>query len=142
LPTSAITFCSSQMKTVAFFWQRTPKALSLDADIQAVCQDRGTECEVRLSGRITIDSSPSLRALLLRRLESRSCQVLTLELGELVYLDTSGLAVLVEILRSARNQAKEFHLTGLQERPRYLLETTRLLRLFDKAASETPRRNT
>ena len=127
------------MKIVALFWQSTRKAPALDPDLHEVCQDRGTECQVRLSGRITIDSSPNLRALLLRRIESPSCEVLTLDLGDIAYLDTSGVAVFIEILKVARSQGKNFRLTGLRERPRYLLEATRLLHLFDKTPAEAPR---
>jgi len=47
-------------------------------------------------------------------------------------VDTSGLAVLVETLKAARTVGKAFHLSGLRERPRYLLEATRLLHLFQE----------
>jgi len=94
---------------VAFLWQRT-KPVSLDDDIRVVCEDRETECHVRLSGRITIDSSPGLRALLLRRLESPKCEAVTVDFGDVVYVDTSGLAILVETLKAARTQGKTFHL--------------------------------
>jgi len=116
---------------VAFRWQRT-KTVPLDDDIRVLCEDLGTECQVRLSGRITIDTSPGLRVLLLQRLESPSCQALTVDFCEVDYIDTSGLAMLVETLKAARTQGKTFHLSGLREGPRYLLETTRLLHLFDE----------
>jgi anti-sigma B factor antagonist len=118
-------------------WRRTTKTVSLDADIRAVCESHGSDCQVRLSGRITIDSSPSLRALLLQRLESPGCRSLTVDFSEVPYVDTSGLAVLVETLRAARTLGKTFQLSGLQERPRYLLEATRLLHLFHEV-SENP----
>jgi anti-anti-sigma factor len=51
---------------------------------------------------------------------------------EVVYVDTSGLALLVEILKAARTQGKTFQVSGLRERPRYLLEATRLLHLFNE----------
>ena len=110
--------------------------MSLDASIRAVSEYRGAECQVSLAGRITIDSSPGLRALLLERLGSPSCQTLTADFCEVVYVDASGLAILVEILRAARAQGKSFRLSGLRERPRYLLETTRLLNLFDEMNPE------
>ena len=112
------------------------KTLSLDTDIRAVFEDRGNESQVALSGRITIDSSPDLRLLLLQRLESASCQSLTVDFCEVMYVDTSGLAILVEILKAARDQGKTFRLSGLRERPRYLLEATRLLHLFDEVNGE------
>ncbi len=117
------------------------KTVSLDADIQAVFEQRGVECQVSLAGRVTIDTSPDLRLLLLQRLESPGCQILTLDFGESAYVDTSGLAILVEILKAARDQGKTFRLCRLGERTRYVLETTRLLHLFDQVNRETPRTN-
>lgn len=125
---------------MAILWRRTTKTAPLDADIRAVCEAHGVECQVWLSGRITIDSSPSVRALLLQRLESPDCQNLTVDLREVPYVDTSGLAVLVEILKAARTQGKTFQLSGLSERPRFLLEATRLLHLF-REVSEIPKVN-
>jgi len=110
----------------------------MDSDIGIRCDDEGTQCRVWLSGRITIDSSPDLRVLLLQRLRPPSCQSLTVDFREVAYVDTSGLALLVEILKAARSQGKTFYLSGLRERPRYLLETTRLLHLFDQVNGEMP----
>src|SRR5260370_36455673 len=117
------------------------KTISLDAEIQTLWEQRGVECQVSLAGRVTIATSPDLRLLLLRRLESPSCQVLTVDFGEVVYVDTSGLAILVEILKAARTQGKTFRLSRLQERPRFVLEATRLLHLFDEVNGEIPRAN-
>jgi len=91
-----------------------------------------------LSGRITIDSSPGLRAFLLQRLQSPACQSLTVDCYDLAYIDTSGLAVLVEALKAAHIQGKTFRLTRLRERPRFLLEASRLLPLFDNSHQERP----
>jgi anti-sigma B factor antagonist len=115
--------------------RKATKAVSLDPSIRAICEQRGTECRVSLSGRITIDSSLGLRALLLQRLESASCQTLTVDFREVAYVDTSGLAILVEVLKAARGAGKTFRLSALQERPRFLLEATRLLHLFDEIPS-------
>ena len=94
-------------------------------------EDQGDHCHVSLSGRITIDSSPDIRSRLLQRLQSRQCQGLTVDLYNVDYIDTSGLAILVEMLKAARDQGKTFHLSRLRERPRYLFETSRLLHLFE-----------
>ena len=110
----------------------------MNTDVGMVCDQHDSQCQVSLSGRITIDSSPRILALLLQRLRSPSCQSLTVDFYEVVYIDTSGLAMLIEILRAARAQGKAFLLTRLRERPRYLLETTRLLHLFDDSKQEGP----
>ena len=63
------------------------------------------------------------------------CQCLEVSLREVAYIDTSALAVLLEVLKFARHLGKKLELSGLQERPRYLLESTGLLRFFAEARS-------
>jgi anti-sigma B factor antagonist len=104
--------------------------------LQTAFQRRGTTCVGSLAGRITIDSSPDMRLLLLGTLQASDCETLTVDLHEVEYMDTSGLAVLLEVLRAARVLNKAFQLSGLGERPRYLLETARLLRLLDEVDPE------
>jgi anti-sigma B factor antagonist len=113
------------------FWRRAARTKATDAGIRAVSEDDGGECRLLLSGRITIDSSPDLRSLLLQRIQSPDCRSLTADFYDVVYIDTSGVATLVEILKSARASGKVFRLTRLRERPHYLLEVTRLLHLFE-----------
>jgi anti-sigma B factor antagonist len=117
------------------FWRRAARTKKTDGGIRALSENDGGECRVFLSGRITIDSSPDLRSLLLERLQSQNCRSLTADFYEVVYLDTSVVATLVEVLKSARASGKAFHLTRLRERPHYLLEATRLLHLFDQVDS-------
>jgi anti-sigma B factor antagonist len=108
-----------------------------DADtFHIASQQDGDESTVKIEGSITIDSSPELRRVLLRMLNVPDSRRLTLDFSEVDYIDTSGLAVLIEALRSARQLAKSLQLTGLRERPRYLLESTGLLRLFGEAPTK------
>ena len=104
-----------------------------EAGIQ--CSEQGAECRVSLSGRITIDSAEALRELLLKRLDDPNCQYLEVDFQDVTYIDTSGLAIMVETLRAARVRKKKFQLSRLQERPHYLLEATRLLHLFDEESA-------
>jgi anti-sigma B factor antagonist len=99
-------------------------------------ESHGEESFAKLAGSITIDSSPELRRVLFRILKASDCRRLTLDFSTVVYIDTSGLAVLIEVLRSARQLGKRLQLSGLRERPRYLLESTGLLRLFDEAPTK------
>jgi anti-anti-sigma factor len=95
-------------------------------------------CVLAVAGRITIDSAPDLRALLLQYLAIPDCESLTLDFSDVVYVDTSALAIALEALKAAYRLKKAFHLSGLRERPRYLFEATRLLHLFDHVTNETP----
>lgn len=84
---------------------------------------------VSISGRITIDTSSQMRSRIADALRSGPDTV-TIDLSQVDYMDTSGLATLMEAIRIARKQHTEFVLRGLQEQPRYLLKVTHLDRLF------------
>jgi anti-anti-sigma factor len=99
--------------------------------MHATVRPSAGNCLVAISGRITIDSSPDLRTLLFQCLGSKSCESMTVDFSEVIYVDASALAVLLETLGAMRRLKKAFRLTGLSGQPRYLLENTRLLHLFD-----------
>jgi anti-sigma B factor antagonist len=101
-------------------------------------EDRGVACVVSVVGRITIDSSPELRSLLLAKLNAAGLDSLTIDLSDVMYIDTSAMAVLLETLRAARSLRKAFHLSGLGGRPRYLLEVTGFLSLFSEVSQGAP----
>ena len=90
---------------------------------------------VSLSGRLSIDSSPGVRDQLLSILDQASPPILTIDLAGVNYIDASGLATLVEALKLAHGHKTFLQLRGLQDRPRYLLEVTGLLRLFESNPS-------
>jgi anti-sigma B factor antagonist len=106
-----------------------------DSDFRIRFEQLGLKSRAEVSGRIDIDSSPEFRGSLLRMLRVADCQDLEVSFCEVSYIDTSGLAVLVDVLKFARNLGKKLELSGLRERPRYLLETTGLLRFFEQARS-------
>ena len=99
-------------------------------------EQQGEERFAKLAGSITIDSSPEMRRVFLQTLKAPDCRRFTLDFSEVVYIDTSGLAVLIEVLRSARQLGKTLQLSGLRERPRYLFESTGLLRLFEEVPTK------
>ena len=92
-----------------------------------------------VNGRVTIDSSPVLRDRLLAILRQESLPTLTIDLTAVPYVDTSGLATLVEALKFARAVKTSLRLR-LQERPLYLLQVTGFLQLFDASPDPTASR--
>jgi anti-anti-sigma factor len=84
-----------------------------------------------LGGRVSVDSSPDLRKRLHNVLKRQSLPTLTIDLAELTRIDCSGVTTLIEALRVARSRNTLLLLRGLRDRPRYLLEITGLLRLFE-----------
>lgn len=87
---------------------------------------------MRLNGRIDVDSSPDLRDYLLAILsEEPSPRVITVDLAGVPYIETSGIATLVETLRIARHHRAIFCLQGLSGPVLRLFEVTGVLALFE-----------
>jgi anti-sigma B factor antagonist len=97
-----------------------------------ITEDEGEEGTlVGLRGRLSIDSSPAFRDLLLAALRRQSPAAVIVDLTEVSYMDASGVATLVEGLKIARNRQTTLCLKGLQGRVRHLFEVTGLLTLFE-----------
>ena len=86
---------------------------------------------VRLHGRLSIDSSPGFRDLLLAMLRGQSPEAVIVDLTGVSYIDASGVATLVEGLKIARNRQSTLCLKGLEGRVLHLFEVTGLLTLFE-----------
>ena len=85
---------------------------------------------LRLKGRVDIDTSPDLRDRLLRTLQAGSSERITVDLTEVPYLDTSGVATLIEALKIARRRGNVLCLQGLTGSLLHLFEVTGVLALF------------
>src|SRR5215470_16129169 len=92
-----------------------------------------------VNGRVTIDSSPVLRDRLLAILRQESLPTLTIDLTAVPYIDSSGIATLIEALKFFRAVKTKLRLR-LHERPLYLLQVTGLLSLFDALPDPTASR--
>ena len=86
--------------------------------------------EVSIEGRVTVDTSPDMRRTLSNVLRSKPATV-KVDLSKVSYIDSSGLATLLEAMRNARKQNTRLILKGVQGQTRYFLEITRLDRLFE-----------
>lgn len=89
------------------------------------------EVLVQLNGHTTVDSSPDLRDRLLEVLLERSLpRVVIVDLTGLAYIETSGIATLIEALKIARHRQTTFCLQGLRGSVLRLFEVTGVLTLF------------
>jgi anti-sigma B factor antagonist len=92
----------------------------------------GSEVLVHINGRIDVDSSSDLRDCLLTILsEKPSPRAITVDLAGVPYIETSGIATLIEALRIARHQQSVFCLQGLSGPALRLFEVTGVLALFN-----------
>jgi anti-sigma B factor antagonist len=92
---------------------------------------------VSIQGRVTVDNSGDMRRTLSHALRSKPA-TLTVDLSNVSYIDSSGFATLLEAMRIARAQNTRLILRGIQGQVRYFLEVTRMDRLFEANAEETP----
>ena len=104
--------------------------LANTSDLQVAIEESNEGTVVRLLGRISIDSSTTFRDQLLVIVRRASTRAVVVDLTEVSYIDTSGIATLVEALKIARNRRNNLCLNGLQGRALHLFEVTGLLTLF------------
>ena len=106
--------------------------VALSGSISITSDHSGSDVIVRLNGRIDVDSSPDLRDYLLAILSQEpSARVITVDLAGVPYIETSGIATLVETLRIARHHRAIFCLQGLRGPVLRLFEVTGVLALFE-----------
>jgi anti-sigma B factor antagonist len=85
---------------------------------------------VSMQGRITIDSADQMRRRLANALRTHPTLV-AVDLSDVPYMDTAGLATLIEAMRMARQQGTRLVLSGIQQQPGYLLKVTDLDHVFE-----------
>lgn len=91
---------------------------------------------VAIEGRITVNNSDEMRRKIVAALRAKPAQV-TVDLSQVTYMDSSGLATLLEAVRIARKQDTRFMLAGVSGQPRCLFQIETLDRLFEFASQET-----
>ena len=83
----------------------------------------------RVVGEVDLNNSPELRRELFAAIDALKPAKVVLNLAEVPYMDSSAVAVLVELLRRL-GRGRKVCLTNLQPRVRGLLEIARLNTIF------------
>lgn len=81
---------------------------------------------VTLSGEVDLSNSPILRKKLL---ESINTNILV-DLSDVSYMDSSGLATLIEAMQKVNKNGRTFKLTGVKGAVKNILEIARLTEVF------------
>jgi anti-sigma B factor antagonist len=84
-----------------------------------------------VSGDIDLSSSPEVRRALLRELRENRIPRVAVNLGQVRYIDSSGVASLVEGLKASRDSGARFILFGLGTIAREVLQLSRLVKVFE-----------
>jgi anti-sigma B factor antagonist len=91
-------------------------------------RDEGGTAVVAFDGDVDLDQSPAARKVLLECVgQGRNVVV---DMSRVAYIDSSGIASLVEALQSARRKGTTFALAAVSESARRVLELARLDKVF------------
>jgi anti-sigma B factor antagonist len=86
---------------------------------------------VDLSGRITLGEGSVVLRDTIRDLVSKGNTKILLNLGDVTYIDSSGIGELVSAFTTVRNQSGELKLLNLTKKVHDLLQITKLYTVFD-----------
>jgi anti-sigma B factor antagonist len=86
---------------------------------------------VDLSGRITLGEGSTVLRETVKDLLSKGQRKILLNLGDVTYIDSSGIGELVSAFTSVRNQGGELKLLNLTKKVHDLLQITKLYTVFD-----------
>ena len=92
---------------------------------------------VDLSGRITLGEGSVILRDTVRDLVGKGNKKILLNLGEVNYIDSSGIGELVSAFTTVRNQGGELKLLNLTKKVHDLLQITKLYTVFDIKDDET-----
>jgi len=92
---------------------------------------------VDLSGRIKLGEGSSVLRETVKDLLAKGHKKILLNLGDISYIDSSGIGELVSAFTSVRNQGGELKLLHLTKKVHDLLQITKLYTVFDIKDDET-----
>ncbi|HEX5425861.1 MAG TPA: STAS domain-containing protein [Candidatus Acidoferrales bacterium] len=101
-----------------------------------VTRYEGAATILALSGDITLYNTPEVRKAILGLLKEKRVPELLVDMRAVRYIDSSGVASLVEGLKASRDLGSRFALYGLTKTAREVLELTRLMRVFEVHETE------
>jgi anti-sigma B factor antagonist len=82
-------------------------------------------------GDIDLANSPQIRKALLHEIRETRTPKVVMNLTKVRYIDSSGVASLVEGLKASRDAGSRFILFGLSPAAREVLQLSRLLKIFE-----------
>lgn len=91
---------------------------------------------VDVIGDITLYNSPQVRKVIIDLLKDKRSPRVVINLQRVNYIDSAGVASLVEGLKLSRDLKSSFALFGLSRTAREVLELTRLIKVFEVHVTE------
>jgi anti-sigma B factor antagonist len=119
-------------KSLAQHSARQKGAASMDISTRQI----GDITIVDVVGEITLYNSPIMRKTLIELLREKRLPRVIVNLEKVKYIDSAGVASLVEGLKISRDLKSGFALYGLSRTAREVLELTKLIKVFEVHESE------
>ena len=94
------------------------------------CRQDGAYTIVTVNGEVDLYSSPQLRTAILSSVSAKTPNVVV-DLSGVSYMDSSGIATLVEAHQKTGDASGRLALAGLTDRVREVFELTRLQSIFE-----------
>src|SRR5882724_9158135 len=121
----AITACGILDRLGLGMQNRTP------VKMQTTTRHIGDIAVLDITGRITLGEGNVMLREIVRELADKGNKKIVLNLGEVQYIDSSGVGELVKSHTTIRNQGGQLRLVNLNKRVNDLLQMTRLSAVFD-----------
>jgi anti-sigma B factor antagonist len=122
------------MKVIAsgpILWHNTPRPAGGPISMDISTRQAGNATVVDVVGDITLYNSPQMRKVLIDLLKEKRVARVIVNLKSVRYIDSAGVASLVEGLKISRDMKSGFALYGLSRTTREVLELTRLIKVFE-----------
>jgi anti-sigma B factor antagonist len=120
------------LESLAQLFARARGAVRMEISIR----QSGSVTIVDVVGDITLHNSPEVRKVLLDLIRAKRSPRVVMNLTSVRYIDSAGVASLVEGLKVSRDLKSGFALFGLSGTAREVLELTRLIKVFEVHSSE------
>lgn len=108
----------------------------LNAPLKIEAEKVRNDVMIKLSGRLDVNTSPDLRKVAQTLCAESHCKHLTIDFANVAYIDTSGLATLLEVLVMAEGRGTQLTLSRLNEKVHYLIDVNGLKGFFRIESSE------
>ncbi len=99
--------------------------------LQIATRALGTTTIFDVTGDIDLANSPEVRKSLLGEIKEKKTPKVVMNMTKVRYIDSSGVASLVEALKASRDVGNRLLLVGLSPAAREVLQLSRLLKIFE-----------
>ena len=104
--------------------------------LRATHRDSGPATVVDLSGRIVLGEGSALLRTTVRALLDEQQNKIVLNLGDVDYIDSSGIGELVSAYTAVKNRGGDLKLLNLTKKVRDLIQLTKLYTVFEVYTDE------